>query len=201
MVWLTIIFGIIFAALGIKRGFYHSWALLFNVLVSISLGIMLTPTIIKLSPELRGQHLYYALFVGVGTVLTFVILHTFTVCIITGKFESSLPRIFNTIGAAVAGFITGYCICAFLIFLICIMPQSKASFMGDYRNRSGFAVKSIQNVSSFVCTASLKCYDHSGKVINWLTNPPEPGQVKKLTDPNDINKWPDELNLDEEIDY
>ena len=201
MVWLTVIFGVIFAAIGIKRAFYHSWALLFNVLVAIYLGIMLTPTIIKLSPELRGQHLYYAGLVAVGAVLTFVILHTFTVCIITGKFELSLPRIFNTIGAAIAGFITGYCICAFFIFLICIMPQSKASFMGDFRDRSGFAVKSIRTTSSIVCTASLKCYDRSGNVINWLTHPPEPGEVKELADPTDVNQWPEELELDEEMDY
>lgn len=124
-----IIVGLVFALIGYKKTWYPGWALLFNLFISIYLGIMTAPQVVDKFPAIRdclGDY-SYATFIllmvfGVFTVLQLITFRFFTVVYVV-----SFPKILNSVGAAVLGFLTGAAAAGFLLFLVTITPLSDFS--------------------------------------------------------------------------
>ena len=64
MFWIAVMTGVIFAVVGIRRGFYATWALVFNILISIYLAVMLTPAVIGFIPNVDNFHYHQAVCIG-----------------------------------------------------------------------------------------------------------------------------------------
>ena len=173
MSWHAILAGIILALVGIRKSFFPMWSILCNILISIYMGIMLTPMIIEIIPG-AGWFNYRC---GVSTagvaIVTFVILQIFASNFITGKFKVSFPKIIDEAGAGILGFIAGYLACSFILFAICITPLSRQPFLRKICTDNAPVIKSpIVRTCDFVATASRQ--HRSGtveSVVDWLIEP------------------------------
>jgi len=173
--WFAVVAGVVFAVIGIRKSFFPTWAMLFNILISIYLSIMLSPLIVQIRPDLDQLRYYLAACVAVIAVMVFVILQVITTSFLADISESLCPKFFDNIGAGILGFLSGYVVFGFVFLVICIMPFSEPSFMkgilGDgVSTPSG--VKPVVKACNFVATVSMQCYsDTAGGVVEWLTAP------------------------------
>ena len=120
---ITITAGIIFALLGLKKTFYPMWALLFNVLLAVYAAVMLMPIVLE-KIEMLGFFGNYSCVLSLLSIasVVFVIAQLLTFRFLTAVYCVSFPVILNNIGAGILGFITGFVISNFVIFLISVTP-------------------------------------------------------------------------------
>jgi len=193
MFWCAILIGILVAVMAIKTGVYMMWAILFNALISIYLGVMLCPTIIGLIPDIGDSRYHHAGCVGGIAVVIFAIFQTITVNFLLGEEAGknkkneeaiSFPKVVNTIGAGLVGFFLGYIVWGFVLFVFLITPISNEPIVQSICRQSGFASQSVQAVCGFVGGFSLQCHDEAGpkEVTEWLTTP-ESEQKPQRTEP------------------
>ena len=135
MHWFAILVGLLVAIVGVRKGFFAMWGTIFNVLISIYLGIMLTPLIVGTFQE-EGVSCYCCAGCVVGiSILTFTILQSFVYCFYFKVSKVILPRVVDTIGAGILGFICGYIVCSFFVLAIGIMPAIESPFSKNFFNR------------------------------------------------------------------
>jgi hypothetical protein len=127
--WAGIIVGAFFAWLAVRTGFYATWAMLFNVLVSIYLGIFLTPVIITSIAAIGDTAYGNALTMIAVALAAFFILHGLSYSFLTGQFSVSFPRVFDHVGGGLLGFLGGMLIWSFLVLVVAASPMSQSSFM------------------------------------------------------------------------
>jgi len=130
MFWLGILVGGVFAWFGVKKGFYELWIMLFNIVISIYLAVFLRPAVAGIVPFGDTS------FGGVLTMLAiavacFLILHGVSFVFLTGQFTIPFPKIFDTLGAGLVGFLTGFLVWSFASFLIAITPVSQIEFIKE----------------------------------------------------------------------
>ena len=182
MFWCAILIGILATLMAIKTGVYMMWAILFNTLISIYLGVMLCPTIIGLIPDIGDSRYHHAGCVGGIAVVIFAIFQTITVNFLLGeeadkneKNEEAInfPKVVNTIGAGLVGFFLGYVVCGFVLFVFLITPISNEPMVKSICKQSGFASQSVQAVCGFVGGFSLQRHDKASPkdIAEWLTTP------------------------------
>ena len=184
---LAILVGVVFAVIGIRKGFFLMWLLLFNILISIYVGVMLCPTLVAIRPDMEQARYYLAAFIAVTSVLLFVVLETIAISFFSEVGECFCPKLFDTAGAGVLGFLAGFCVLSFVYFIVCIMPFSKKPFMkgvcGDGLSAPA-GVKAVVKACDFVSSASLQPYcgyrDVATDVVNWLVIPDHELKSKPL---------------------
>ena len=167
--WCAILVGILFAVMGVRKSFYPMWAILFNILVSIYVGLMLTPTIIGIIPDIADSRYHHAACVAVLAIVIFIILQAIANSFIKSTSEVSFPKLFNSVGAGLLGFLSGYFLCSFVFLIICVMPFSRQPFMKTICSQTGPS-KSVTTACNFINTLSLQS-DNTSKVIEWLSTP------------------------------
>ncbi|MHC5059805.1 MAG: hypothetical protein ACYTFK_01795 [Planctomycetota bacterium] len=170
-----IFFGILFAVIGPRKGFFKTWVLLFNILISIYIGVMLSPTLVAFRPEIEHDRYYLASFIAMASLVNFTILQL----IVSGFFrdlrECFCPKMFDTLGAAIGGFVGGFCITSFVFVIICVMPFSKMPVLkgvcGDGSSTSIGAEGAVR-ACDFVSTVSLQpqidTHRRVRNVVDWL---------------------------------
>jgi len=126
---IIIAIGLVFACIGYRKAWYPTWALLFNVLISVYVSIMTAPQIVDKIPDIRNylDNYSYAAFVLIAAACFFALLQLLSFRFFTGVYVVSLPKILNSAGAAALGFLTGTIVAGFLLFLIAITPLSDYS--------------------------------------------------------------------------
>ena len=144
--WLGILIGLILAILAVKKGFYETWAILFNIIIAIYLAVFLTPIISDLIP-ISGKTSYS----NILTILTvaiaaFVILHGMAYILILNQFNVNFPKILEIFGSGLLGFLGGLLIWSFVCILIFASPLSKNSFFDGV----GFNSQTQQTHISYV---------------------------------------------------
>ncbi|HCO95296.1 MAG TPA: hypothetical protein DIU00_15330, partial [Phycisphaerales bacterium] len=122
--WTGILAGGLFAWFAIRIGFYEMWAMLFNIIISIYIAVFLTPVIIDIIPAAGDTSYGNALTMVTAAIGVFLILYVITYLFLTGQFKVSFPRIFDTLGTSVLGFLAGFLIWSFAAALICATPAS-----------------------------------------------------------------------------
>ena len=196
--WFTILVGIIVAWWGRKMCFYSAWALFFNILVSMYLGVMLTGAIIGMMTDQSVS--YYNCAAGVAgiAIIAFIILHTFTTTVLIADVEIHFPRMFDGIGSAILIFLSGYLVCNFVIFVICIMPFTKHPAVEKFIEQADLAASTVPSVAvacDFVGNMSMQCNDDT--VAQVVGGFPAPGHDVEYN-PRKITRTPqDELYGDE----
>lgn len=145
--WLGILVGGAFAWLAIKMGFYETWALLFNIIISIYLAVFLGPIIADIAPIARGTAYNNALCMLATAIAAFLILHGISYTFLTGQFTVSFPKIFNTIGTGFLGFLSGFLVWTFVSLLISITPISQQPIAKEI----GFGSQFEQTNVPYIC--------------------------------------------------
>jgi len=118
--------GLVFVFIGYRKTWYPRWALLFNVLISVYTGIMTAPQIVDKFPVIRNYLGDFSYSAGILTIaiVFFIVIQSLAFKFFTAVYVVSFPKILNSAGAAVVGFLAGSVIAGFLFFLINITPLS-----------------------------------------------------------------------------
>ncbi len=145
--WTAILAGALFAWFAIKLGFYDTWTMLFNILISIYVAVFLAPVIADFVPSTGEPSYTKALILTVTALGTFFILYGLSYTFITGQFNVSFPRIFDILFAPLLGFLTGFLVLSFVALLICVTPISQKTFAKEI----GLNRQSQQANISYIC--------------------------------------------------
>jgi hypothetical protein len=129
--WAGILAGGIFAWFAVKIGFYEMWALLFNIVISIYVTVFLTPVIVNIIPAASETSCGNALTMATAVIGIFLIMQGITYVFFTSQFSVSFPRIFDTLGAGVLGFLAGLLVWGFAALLFSLTPFSQNPFVKD----------------------------------------------------------------------
>lgn len=166
--WFAIIVGFAGAFLGLKKGsFYALWAILFNVAVSIYLGLTIARFVIATAgwdTTENAANLAVSILLIAG--LIFALLQVIAITFFTA-YELPFPKILDTAGSAVLGFLVGFLVCCFMMFIVCVMPFSRASSMkflnGPQGPPSRMVVEPVGAVCDVVAGFSLQRYTGIGE--------------------------------------
>jgi len=146
--WIGILVAGTFAWSAIKLGFYETWALVFNIIISIYLAIFLRPIIVNI-PVVGDTPYSNALSMLAVALASFLILHGISYTFLTGQFNVSFPKVFNTLGTGFLGFLAGFLVWSFLSLLIYMTPASQNTFIKGFGFTDQYRQASISCISRF----------------------------------------------------
>ncbi|MHC4397981.1 MAG: CvpA family protein [Planctomycetota bacterium] len=146
--WIGILFGCLFVWLAVKKGFYETWILLFNIIIAVHLAVFLGPVIAKIVPVARESAYNNALCMMIPGVGSFLILYFISSTLFTGQFSVPFTKTFDTCAAGFFGFLAGLLVWCFLSLLICITPISQ--------NTKDSNVTSVEVISTLLKNAESR---------------------------------------------
>ena len=120
--WIGILAGALFVCYTLKIGFYETWAMLFNLVISIYLGVHLQPIIVGILPAAADTPYGNTLTVLAVAAGSFLILHGITCVFFTSQLAISFPKIFDVLGSGLLGFLAGFLVWSFVALLVCTTP-------------------------------------------------------------------------------
>jgi len=184
-----ILVGGLSAYFAIKKGFYETWSIGFNVIISIYLAVLSGPVLCDIIPA--GDNAYSkALTMLVTAAACFLILYGISYTLITGQFSISFPKIVDVVGAGIVGFFAGLLVWSFVTLLIMATPITKNPLVKEV----GFDAQAQQtNVSylSWWCNAVNKVVSSADseqtaqQAINWsLKSSKAKANVVGASEPN-----------------
>jgi hypothetical protein len=190
--WLAVIAGLGLAYVGLKKGFLPMWAACFNVTVSIYLGVMLLPVVAVAIPGAGAESWFYscAACMLLIPVLTFAVLQPIASTWFSGGYAITFPKVFNTVVAAVLGFVCGYVATSFILLVISFTPITAHSYVKgilDERTLAPAIRGAVTTSCNIIGAASVQIYprkaidvlaDFSARRTNFLESaaaePPTP---------------------------
>jgi hypothetical protein len=138
--WIGILIAVIFAYSAIKLGFYHAWTMLFNLVIAVYVAVRISPAIEEFLPAaMGGQYGKMMALLATGLV-TFLILHGIAYVLLIGQFEVTFPRVVNTLGSGILGFLAGFLIWSFGTLIVCTTPFCQQQYVKEL----GFETKTFQ---------------------------------------------------------
>ncbi len=124
--WIAILVGGVFVWLAVRMGFYQSWALLFNIVISIYLAIFLAPAVTEWAPTSGGGAGYgMMLSMAVLAVGCFALLYGLSYVFLTGQFEIPFPKVLDVLVAGLLGFVAGFLVLSFAALLVTVSPLAQ----------------------------------------------------------------------------
>jgi len=135
--WTGTALALFVAAVMVKKGLYETWTLFFNVVITVYLGLSLEPVLKNLlgidQPGVEA-------LVLLGTTVVFLtVLYLFSYIIFLSQFHITFPKLVDSAGGGLFGFLTGLLIYSFAVFLIYISP------LNPYVKKVGFNDTSIKS--------------------------------------------------------
>lgn len=146
--WIGILAGGIFAWSTIKLRFYQTWAIMFNVIISIYLAIYLRPAVTNISAVGTTTYSSVLALLAIASA-SFLIMQGLSYTFITGQFNISFPKVFDTLGTGILGFLTGFLIWSFLSLLIYLTPASQHTIFKETGFTNEYQQTSISYISRF----------------------------------------------------
>jgi hypothetical protein len=106
----------------VQIGFFASWIMLFNLVLSAYLAIFLGPVVIENIPAATSTSYGYALVLV--TIATATLLISYGICYacLSGQLRVELPKVFDGIAAGLVGFLAGFLISSFVSFAVALTP-------------------------------------------------------------------------------
>jgi hypothetical protein len=163
--WIGILAGGLFAWVAVKIGFYETWTLLFNIIITVYVSVFAGPMLVDVIPGAAGAPYSKVLTMVSTAVVTFLILHCISYTFFTGQMNISLPSLFNSLGAAFLGFLAGFLVWSFLVVLFCITPISQHSIAKGL----GFGGSSQQTSISYMSWWCNRVHQLAGSEENQIT--------------------------------
>jgi uncharacterized membrane protein required for colicin V production len=194
--WTGILAGGLFAWFAIRIGFYEMWAMLFNIVISIYVAVFLTPVIIDIIPAAGDTSYGNALTMATAAIGVFLILYVITYLFLTGQFKVSFPRIFETLGAGVLGFLAGFLIWSFAAVLIWATPVSQHTFVKN----AGFGGRIRQTSVPYISWWCNLVHSIGSSPENEITSEQIINQMLKTAELNVLDKISEEVEPDKPIE-
>lgn len=123
--WIAILSGALFIWLAVRLGFYETWVLLFNVVISIYVSIFLAPVVAGSVPMPCGAAWCMALSMFVLAGGCFVILHGLSYVFLTGQFHIPFPSLFDVVFSGILGFAAGFLVLSFASLVLATTPLAE----------------------------------------------------------------------------
>jgi uncharacterized membrane protein required for colicin V production len=176
--WIGILISVIFAYFAIKKGFYETWTLGFNIIISIYLAVSLGPVISGIIP--MGTEVYNKIITTLAiAAASFLILQGTSYILITSQFNVPFPKIIDVVGAGLLGFLIGLLVWSFVCLLIMTTPITKNTFV----KKIGFDTQAQQANISYIswwcntvnrAVSSRDSKQTAQQAIGWLLKSSEP---------------------------
>lgn len=191
--WASILAGGFFAWLAIRMGFYETWTMLFNIVISIYVAVFLTPVIVDVAPAAGDTSYGNALTLAVTATGVFLILHGISYVFLTGQFNVSFPKVFDLVFAGLLGFLAGSLVFSFAALIVTVTPISQNRLM----SRIGFNAQSQRTNIAYIsrwcdlvdlAVSSADSETTAEQTINTLLTSAQPGPP----DETDKQPGPDE---------
>ena len=202
--WLAILVGGLFAWFSTRRGFYDTWAMLFNIVISVYVAVFLTPVAAGFVPAISDTACCNALTSIAIALGTFFILFGISYTLITGQFSVSFPKVFDVLLAGLLGFLTGFLVLSFVAFVLSLTPVSKNNFAKEI----GFDKQSQQANLSYIgwwcdlvngMVASGDNYRSAEQAIDWFFESVEEKPRTRSVKPREIAEPLDTNNIEADI--
>ena len=124
--WIAILGAALFIWLALRMGFYETWVVLFNVLVSIYVSIFLAPLVARLAPAPSGAGSYMtAMSLVILAGACFALMHGLSYVFLTGQFSVTFPRVFDILLSGAMGFVIGFLILSFIALVVTTTPLAQ----------------------------------------------------------------------------
>jgi len=129
--WIGILVAVIFAYSAVKLGLYHTWTMLFNLLIGVYAAIYTEPVLKDFLPAAVGEQYSKALALIAISAGIFLILQGVAYVLLIGQFEVTFPRSVNIFGSGIMGFLAGFLVSSFAALIICTTPISQNQFVKE----------------------------------------------------------------------
>lgn len=129
--WIAILVGGAFVWLAVRLGFYQSWCLLFNIVVSIYLAIFLAPLVADLVPT-GGEASAYGVMLSLAALAggSFALLCGVSYVFLTGQFSIPFPKVMDILVAGLLGFVSGFLVTSFVALVVIAGPLGQHKALG-----------------------------------------------------------------------
>ena len=145
--WIAILVGAIFLWLALRLGFYETWIMLFNIVISIYIALFLKPVITEYLPPM-GDSRYCCALTIVGTAIAcFLIFQGLAFVFFTSQFTIHFPKVFEVLGSGLLGFLAGFLVCSFIALNIALTPLPEITLVKEL----GFDIQSQESNISYLC--------------------------------------------------
>ena len=145
--WLSILASGLFVWLAVRMGFFETWTMLFNIVISVYAAIFLTPVLLDILPAAGDTSYGVALTLAVTAICLFCILWGISYVFLTGQFRISFPKAFEILLSGLLGFLAGFLVSSFVSLTITIAPVSQNRLV----SAAGFNSASQQPNISYIC--------------------------------------------------
>lgn len=142
--WIGILIGCILGWYAVKSGFFESFLMLFNIVISVYLAIFLGPIIVNQVPSAADIPCAKILAVFSTALGVLLILYLISISLILSDLQVTFPKVVDTLFSAIAGFLAGFLVWSFLALLIFMSPLSQNEIVKTL----GFNAKGRQTVVS-----------------------------------------------------
>ena len=184
LAWLMIAMCLAFGFLGLKKGLYVMWSVLFNLFFAVFVSVLSTLSLLSYSPEYERHGYYASLGVFLLFFLIFSLLQVFAWFYFLRHRDEYFPKMLDRVGGFLVGGASGYIISVLLILILCIMPcsvEGKVDWFCTRDKMQSLAVPGICKVCNFLAWYSIECFNGDAEkaveeLIN-ITNPPEEGKM------------------------
>jgi len=133
MFWIAILAGALFVWLAVRLGFYETWVLLFNTVVSIYVSVFCTPILAELVPAPGGAASYHIALCMVALAGgCFALLQGLSYVFLTGQFHIPFPRLFDVLLSGVVGFLAGFLVLSFVALVLTTTPLAEHRIAGVF---------------------------------------------------------------------
>lgn len=128
-------------------GFFETWTMLFNIVISVYLALFLTPLLLDILPAAGGTSYGTALTLAATAAGSFCILWGISYVFLTGQFRISFPKAFEILFSGLLGFLAGFLASSFIFLTITVAPISQNRLVSAI----GFNSTSQQPNISYIC--------------------------------------------------
>ena len=124
--WIANLVGGVLVWVAVRLGFYQTWVLCFNTIVSVYLAIFLAPIVVEFAPGTGGFSSYcMALSMAVLAGGCFAILQGLSFVFLTGQFSIPFPQVFDIVLSGLLGFLAGFLVLSFVALVITTTPLAE----------------------------------------------------------------------------
>ncbi len=120
--WLAVLVAAFFAWVAVQVGFYAAWTMLFTLLLAAYLAIFLSPVVIENVPAATDTPYGFTLVFLCIAVATLILSYGICYAILSGRLRYEFPKILDTIGAGIVGFLAGFLASSTLTFSLALLP-------------------------------------------------------------------------------
>jgi len=191
--WLGILFAMFFAWFAFKIGFYETWALVFNIVVSVYLAVFVGPLILKMVPAADDTP-YATILAMVSTaVAVFLILESISYSLITSQFGVTFPKVLDMLGGPALGFAGGFLVWSFVFLLICMSPLCRNKLVRAISFNAEAKAATTSNICWW-CNAVHRfvAFEYGEQTVkrevNKLLQSAEPEKRERTGPPTDSNE-------------